>query len=114
MWIYSDRVTGTLTAVSPGTTAPTSVTVAGGTYELGTSTAVYQFSSQGDFSAGDTVTLSIYRNGETTTVDVTLDEENTDRNAAMDELQQEYSASQQQQSQQQQQQGGYFQWPFGW
>ena len=53
-------------------------------------------------------------NGETTTVDVTLDEENTDRNAAMDELQQEYSASQQQQSQQQQQQGGYFQWPFGW
>ena len=35
VWIYSDRVTGTLTAVSPGTTAPTSVTVAGGTYELG-------------------------------------------------------------------------------
>ena len=71
-------------------------------------------SAVSEFSAGDTVTLSIYRNGETTTVDVTLDEENTDRNAAMDELQQEYSASQQQQSQQQQQQGGYFQWPFGW
>ena len=71
-------------------------------------------SAVSEFSAGDTVTLSIYRSGETTTVDVTLDEENTDRNAAMDELQQEYSASQQQQSQQQQQQGGYFQWPFGW
>ena len=71
-------------------------------------------SAVSEFSAGDTVTLSIYRNGETTTVDVTLDEGNTDRNAAMDELQQEYSASQQQQSQQQQQQGGYFQWPFGW
>ena len=71
-------------------------------------------SAVSEFSAGDTVTLYIYRNGETTTVDVTLDEENTDRNAAMDELQQEYSASQQQQSQQQQQQGGYFQWPFGW
>ena len=71
-------------------------------------------SAVSEFSAGDTVTLSIYRNGETTTVDVTMDEENTDRNAAMDELQQEYSASQQQQSQQQQQQGGYFQWPFGW
>lgn len=64
VWIYSDRVTGTLTAVSPGTTAPTSVTVAGGTYELGTSTAVYQFSSQGDFSAGDTVTLLLGMNGE--------------------------------------------------
>ena len=71
-------------------------------------------SAVSEFSAADTVTLSIYRSGETTTVDVTLDEENTDRNAAMDELQQEYSASQQQQSQQQQQQGGYFQWPFGW
>ena len=71
-------------------------------------------SAVSEFSAGDTVTLSIYRNGETTTVDVTLDEENTDRNAAMDELQQEYSASQQKQYQQQQQQGGYFQWPFGW
>ena len=71
-------------------------------------------SAVSQFSAGDTVTLSIYRNGETTTVDVTLDEENTERNQAMDELNQEYSASQQQQSQQQQQQGGYFQWPFGW
>lgn len=71
-------------------------------------------SAVSEFSAGDTVTLSIYRNGETTTVDVTLDEENTERNQAMDELNQEYSASQQQQSQQQQQQGGYFQWPFGW
>ena len=70
-------------------------------------------SAVSEFSAGDTVTLSIYRNGETTTVDVTLDEENTERNQAMDELNQEYSASQQQ-SQQQQQQGGYFQWPFGW
>ena len=65
-------------------------------------------SAVSEFSAGDTVTLSIYRNGETTTVDVTLDEENTERNQAMDELNQEYSASQQQQ------QGGYFQWPFGW
>ena len=32
VWIYSDRVTGTLTAVSPSRTAPTSVTVAGTSY----------------------------------------------------------------------------------
>ena len=64
VWIYSDRATGTLTVVSPGTAAPTSVTVAGVTYELGTSTAVYQFSSQGEFSAGDTVTLLLGMNGE--------------------------------------------------
>ena len=71
-------------------------------------------SAVSEFSAGDTVTLSVYRDGETTTVDVTLDEENTARNEAMDQLQQEYSASQQQSQQQPQQGGGYFQWPFGW
>lgn len=64
VWVYSDRVTGTLTAVSPGSAAPTSVTVAGGTYTLGTSTAIYQFSSQGSFTTGDTVTLLLGMNGE--------------------------------------------------
>ena len=64
VWLYSDRVTGTLTAVSPGTAAPTSVTVAGASYELGSSAAIYQFSSQGQFSAGDTVTLLLGMNGE--------------------------------------------------
>ncbi|WP_294515262.1 S-layer homology domain-containing protein [uncultured Intestinimonas sp.] len=64
VWVYSDRVTGTLTAVSPDSAAPTSVTVAGGTYTLGTSTAVYQFSSQGSFAAGDTVTLLLGMNGQ--------------------------------------------------
>ena len=64
VWLYSDRVTGTLTAVSPGTAAPTSVTVAGVSYELGSSAAIYQFSSQGQFSAGDTVTLLLGMNGE--------------------------------------------------
>lgn len=68
-----------------------------------------------DYQAGDSVTFSIYRDGETTTATVTLDEENQERNAAMDQLQQEYQSQQQQQNQQnQQQQGGYFQWPFGW
>lgn len=64
VWIYSDRVTGTLTAISPSTAAPTSVTVAGNTYELGTSSAAYKFSSQGSFTAGDTVTLLLGMNGE--------------------------------------------------
>ena len=71
-------------------------------------------SAVSEFSAGDTVTLSIYRNGETTTVDVTLDEENQEREEAMNQLQQDYYEEQQAQQQQQQQQGGYFQWPFGW
>ena len=64
VWIYSDRVTGTLTAVSPSRTAPTSVTVAGATYTIGTSTATYKLSSQGGFADGDTVTLLLGMNGE--------------------------------------------------
>ena len=76
VWLYSSRVTGTLTAVSPSTAAPTSVTVAGGTYSLGTSDAIYQFSSQGDFSAGDTVTLLLGMNGEVVQA-VTAAEANT-------------------------------------
>ena len=64
VWIYSDRVTGTLTAVSPSRTAPTSVTVAGASYTIGTSTATYKLSSQGGFADGDTVTLLLGMNGE--------------------------------------------------
>ena len=67
-----------------------------------------------EYKAGDTVTFSVYRDGETATVDVTLDEENQEREEAMDQLQQEYYQEQQAQQQQQQQPGGYFQWPFGW
>lgn len=64
VWIYSNRVTGTLTAVSPSTAAPTSVTVAGNSYELGTSSVTYKFSSQGSFTEGDTITLLLGMNGE--------------------------------------------------
>ena len=62
VWVYSDKVSGTLTAPSPA--APTSITVAGTEYELGTSTAIYKCSSQGEFSAGDVVTLLLGMNGE--------------------------------------------------
>ena len=76
VWIYSDRVSGTLTAVSPSSAAPTSVTVAGSSYELGTSTAVYKCSSQGSFSTGDLVTLLLGMNGEVVDV-VSLDDAET-------------------------------------
>ena len=64
VWVYSDKVSGTLTAVSPSSAAPTSITVAGTEYELGTSTAIYKCSSQGEFSTGDVVTLLLGMNGE--------------------------------------------------
>lgn len=73
VWIYHDRVTGTLTEVSPSTTAPTAVTVAGNAYELGSSSASYKFSSQGSFSKGDVVTLLLGMDG--TVADVLSAEE---------------------------------------
>ena len=66
-----------------------------------------------DCKAGDTVTFTIYRDGNTSTVNVTLDEDNQERQAAMEQLQQDYK--QQSQSQSQPQQGGnyYYNFPFG-
>lgn len=67
VWLYSSRVTGTLTAVSPNRAAPSSVTVAGVSYDIGTS-AAYKLSSQGGFADGDTVTLLLGMNGEVVNV----------------------------------------------
>lgn len=64
VWVYHDRVTGTLTGVSPSKAAPTAVTVAGVSYPIGTSEATYQLSSQGSFQEGDMVTLLLGMNGE--------------------------------------------------
>jgi hypothetical protein len=57
VWLYSSRVTGVLSAVSPGTAAPESVTVDGRSYNIGVSSAAYKVSSSGALRVGDTVTL---------------------------------------------------------
>lgn len=68
-----------------------------------------------EHKAGDTVTFTLYREGETLTVEVTLDESNLERSEALNELNREYSAAQQESQQQQQPSQGYsFSWPFGW
>ena len=64
VWVYHDRVTGTLTGLSPSKSAPTAVTVAGVSYQIGSSEAAYQLSSQGSFQEGDLVTLLLGMNGE--------------------------------------------------
>ena len=64
VWIYHNRVTGTLTGLSPSAAAPTAATVAGVSYQLGTSEAAWQLSSQGSFQEGDMVTLLLGMNGE--------------------------------------------------
>ena len=62
-----------------------------------------------NYKAGDTVTFTVYRDGASQTVQVTLDEDNQARSDAMDELYQQYSQS----IQSQQQGNGYYNWPFG-
>ena len=64
VWLYSNSVTGTLTAVSPNQAAPTAVTVAGVTYQIGASEAARQLSAQGSFREGDLITLLLGMNGE--------------------------------------------------
>lgn len=75
VWICHNRVTGTLTGLSPSAAAPTAVTVAGVSYQLGTSEAAYQLSSQGSFQEGDMVTLLLGLNGEVVQAIATLENE---------------------------------------
>ena len=65
-----------------------------------------------DHKAGESVTFTIYRDGNTSTVNVTLDEDNQERQDAMNQLSEEYN-SQQQQSQPQQGGNYYYNFPFG-
>lgn len=64
VWVYHDRATGTLTGLSPSKAAPTAAAVAGVSYQIGTSEAAWQLSSQGSFQEGDMVTLLLGMNGE--------------------------------------------------
>ena len=45
IWVYTRRAAGRITAVSPSASAPTSVTVAGSTYTLGSTAVASQVSS---------------------------------------------------------------------
>ena len=68
-----------------------------------------------DCKAGEQVTFTVYRDGDSVDLTITLDEDNQDTQAAMDQLYEEYQEQQQQQSQSQQQGGNYYyNFPFGW
>ena len=64
VWVYSNRVVGTLTGVTPNTVLPASVTVAGNSYSLGTSAAKSMVSVTGDFIVGDQVALLLGMDGD--------------------------------------------------
>ena len=63
LWVCSDRVTGTIQAIEPSLSSPTSVTVAGRTYSIETDAAAYALSDLGGCRLGDTVTILLGRGG---------------------------------------------------
>lgn len=64
IWAYANAVTGTYQSASPSTSSPTSVTVAGNTYEIETSDAAFALSTLGGLNIGDIVTLLLGRDGK--------------------------------------------------
>lgn len=63
VWAWSNPKTGTIDAISPNTSNPTSVTISGTTYTLGSSAASYAVSNLGSFKVGDGVTALLGREG---------------------------------------------------
>jgi len=76
VWAYDKKITGVLSAVTPDLLNPTSVKVAGVTYNFETSEAAQEFSSVGAISKGDIVTLLLGKNNTIAGV-LTKDEYNT-------------------------------------
>lgn len=64
VWIYTRRVAGKVTALEPSATAPTSVTVAGNKYSIGTASATYQLSVLSGGGVGSVVTLLLGMDGQ--------------------------------------------------
>ncbi len=64
VWLYTRRAAGRITAVAPSASAPTSVTVAGSTYTLGSSSVASKVSSLNGGGVGQVVTLLLGMNNE--------------------------------------------------
>lgn len=73
VWIYTRRAAGRITAVSPSASAPTAVTVAGGSYTLGSAAVASKISSLNGGGVGEVVTLLLGMDNEI--VDVMTGEE---------------------------------------
>ena len=64
VWIYTRRAAGRITAVSPSASAPTAVTVAGVSYQLGSTAVASKVSSLNGGGVGEVVTLLLGMNNE--------------------------------------------------
>ena len=63
VWAYAKKATGPIQALEPSGAEPTSVTVAGRTYQIESSAAAYALSDLGGYHLGDNVTLLLGRGG---------------------------------------------------
>lgn len=68
LWVYSDKVVGTIQDITPNTAAPTAVTIGGHSYGLDSASAVYALSDLGSYDIGDTVSLLLGRQGKVAAV----------------------------------------------
>ena len=68
VWAVRSSVTGTLESVAPNAASPSSVTVDGASYELGTASASLAVSQLGSFSVGDSVALLLGSDGKVAAV----------------------------------------------
>ena len=68
VWIYTRKAAGRITAVSPSANAPTSVTVAGTTYTIASSSVAAQLSALNGGGVGQVVTLLLGMNDEAVSV----------------------------------------------
>ena len=68
LWVYSDKVVGTIQSITPDTSSPTAVTIGGHSYELDSASAAYALSDLGSYDLGDTVTLLLGRQGKVAAV----------------------------------------------
>lgn len=64
LWIYTERVSGKISAIAPNTTEPTSVTVSGVTYPIGSSAATWSLSALGGGAEGASATLLLGMDGK--------------------------------------------------
>lgn len=63
LWVYTDRASGRIDALTPNSTSPTAVTVAGKTYATGSSQATYKLSALSGGAEGSIVTLLLGMDG---------------------------------------------------
>ena len=64
VWIYTRKAAGRITAVSPSASAPTAVTVAGTSYQLGSTAVASKVSSLNGGGVGEVVTLLLGMDNE--------------------------------------------------